>query len=194
LNHSAKRLEKKHKRNMHSCSRRAFLAISAKIAAGMVVLDPIACMAAQVKTSPLVFYHTHTHESLVVDIKGPNSVDRYKKTINRFLRDFRTGEVHPIDPTLIDLLCRIQKESGSKGAFEVISGYRSPATNKSLRLKSSGVAKKSLHMKGQAIDVRLTDLKTRELRDVAWSMQKGGVGYYAQSNFVHLDTGRVRQW
>jgi uncharacterized protein YcbK (DUF882 family) len=179
---------------MHSFSRRHFLSIAAQIAAGMVLFDPLESLALQSKTRPLVFYHTHTHESLVIDITRPNPAKRIKKKLNNFLRDFRTGEVHPIDPDLIDILSRIQKKSGSKGAFEVISGYRSPATNKSLRSTSNGVAKKSLHMKGQAIDVRLTDLKSDKLRDVAWSIKKGGVGYYAQSDFVHIDTGRVRCW
>jgi uncharacterized protein YcbK (DUF882 family) len=94
----------------------------------------------------------------------------------------------------MDILLKIQKETGSKGVFEVISGYRSPQTNASLRGKSKGVAKKSFHLKGKAIDIRLSDVPTRKLRDAAISLKAGGVGYYAQSDFVHIDTGRVRTW
>ena len=92
------------------------------------------------------------------------------------------------------MLCHIKKSGRSTGTIEVISGYRSPKTNAMLQQKSSGVASKSLHLQGQAVDIRLTDLKTRKLRDIARSLQLGGVGYYPTSDFVHLDTGRVRFW
>ncbi len=99
-----------------------------------------------------------------------------------------------MDPTLFDILHSLQKATGSTGAFEVISAYRSPETNEMLRRRSSGVAKRSQHLLGKAIDVRLTDVDTHTLRDVALSMKLGGVGYYPRSNFIHLDTGRVRRW
>jgi uncharacterized protein YcbK (DUF882 family) len=99
-----------------------------------------------------------------------------------------------MDPGVFDILFEIQQASGSTGTFEVISAYRSPATNEMLRSNSSGVAKNSQHLLGTAIDVRLTDLDTVELRDVALELQRGGVGYYNKSDFVHVDTGRVRQW
>jgi len=102
--------------------------------------------------------------------------------------------VHTIDFRLMEILAKIQRKTGSKGVYEVISGYRSPKTNKSLRSHSTGVAQKSLHLKGKAIDVRLTDLPTADLRDVAISLNAGGVGYYAESDFVHIDTGKVRSW
>jgi uncharacterized protein YcbK (DUF882 family) len=92
------------------------------------------------------------------------------------------------------MLAEIKKISGCKGTFEVISGYRSPVTNEKLRQKSGGGAKKSLHTLGRAIDVRLTGLKTSTLKEIAWSLQQGGVGYYPKSDFVHLDTGAVRSW
>ena len=99
-----------------------------------------------------------------------------------------------MDPSVFDVLYEIQQKSGSTGTFEVISAYRSPQTNEMLRSKSGGVAKNSQHLQGKAIDVRLTDLDTAELRDVALSLGLGGVGYYAGSDFVHVDTGRVRRW
>jgi uncharacterized protein YcbK (DUF882 family) len=114
--------------------------------------------------------------------------------LNHFLRDFRTGDAAEMDPAVFDILHEIQRRSGSAGTFEVISAYRSPATNEMLRDKSSGVAKNSQHLLGKAIDVRLTDLDTAELRDVALSLGRGGVGYYHDSDFVHVDTGSVRQW
>ncbi|MDW7773550.1 MAG: DUF882 domain-containing protein [Desulfobulbaceae bacterium] len=143
---------------------------------------------------PLTFYHTHTGEQL----KLKYSLDGWKSStlnkLNYFLRDFRTGDVHPIDPLLLDILYGIRAKTGSRGIIEIISGYRSPKTNKMLQAKSGGVAGKSLHLKGQALDVRMTDLKTGKLRDVAVSLARGGVGYYAKSDFVHIDTGRFRTW
>lgn len=114
--------------------------------------------------------------------------------VNHFLRDFRTGDEHPIDPSLLDLLHRLTGLTNSQRPFEVISGYRSPATNAMLRLRSEGVAGSSLHMVGQAIDIRLADVPLPTLRAAALSIKGGGVGYYPRSNFVHVDTGRVRLW
>jgi uncharacterized protein YcbK (DUF882 family) len=114
--------------------------------------------------------------------------------VNHFLRDFRTGEVHAIDPGVLDILYAVRSRAGRDDPFHVISGYRSPATNAFLHSHSSGVSKHSLHMVGQAIDVRLPGFPTRKLRDIALAMGRGGVGYYSASDFVHLDTGRVRSW
>ncbi len=140
------------------------------------------------------FYHTHTGERFRLEYSCNGCSPSDLNQLNNFLRDFRTGEVFPIDPVLLEILYGIRQKSGSKGVIEIISGYRSPKTNDKLRSKSGGVAKRSLHMKGQALDIRLTDLKTNDLRDVAISMRQGGVGYYAKSNFVHIDTGRFRTW
>jgi uncharacterized protein YcbK (DUF882 family) len=120
----------------------------------------------------------------------PAALDRIK----RLLRDFRTEQIHPIDPALLDLLYALTVATPSQGCFEVISGYRSAATNAMLRRNSQGVAKRSLHMQGRAIDVRLSDLDTTALRKAALALKAGGVGYYRRSNFVHLDTGRPRSW
>ncbi len=114
--------------------------------------------------------------------------------INRVLRDFRTDEVFPIRTALLDQLHRIHAVLGSKVPFQVISAYRSPATNDMLHRSTSGVASHSLHMEGMAIDVRLADTPTHRLRDVAANLKLGGVGYYASSDFVHLDIGRPRHW
>ena len=114
--------------------------------------------------------------------------------LNHFLRDFRTGEETGMDPGVFDILFEIQQSSGSTGVYQVISAYRSPATNEMLRSRSGGVARNSQHLLGKAIDVRLTDLDTETLRDVALSLKRGGVGHYSESDFVHVDTERVRRW
>ena len=143
----------------------------------------------------LAFYHTHTRKklSIVYVVNGeyiPPALDR----INTFLADFRTGGIKRIDPKLLDLIYDIREYLGSKGTYEVISAYRSPETNAMLRARSSGVAKKSQHLLGNAIDVRLSDVRTAALRDAALAMRRGGVGYYQDSDFVHIDVGRVRRW
>lgn len=143
----------------------------------------------------LTFYHTHTGKRLqVVYARDGEYLDSALAEIGAFLADFRTGDSHPIDPALLDLIFELRGTLGGRGTFEVISAYRSPQTNEMLRNGSSGVAKNSLHLVGKAIDVRLTGVELVELRDSAIAMQRGGVGYYPASGFVHLDTGRVRRW
>jgi uncharacterized protein YcbK (DUF882 family) len=105
-----------------------------------------------------------------------------------------TDQVHDIDVALLDALHTLFVAFEERGNFEVISGYRSPRTNAALRHATSGVAENSLHIQGRAIDVRLTSAKTAALRDAALALSSGGVGYYPESNFVHIDTGKVRAW
>ena len=114
--------------------------------------------------------------------------------INHILRDHRTNDIYEIDAGLIDLLHNLHEITGSKSAFHIISAYRSPKTNKKLRQKSNGVAKRSLHLQGKAIDIRLPDIELKHLRDAAISLKAGGVGYYARSKFIHIDTGKPRSW
>lgn len=143
----------------------------------------------------LSFYHTHTGKKLsVIYHDGDSYLPPVLQEVNHFLGDFRTGEIHPIDADLLDALYLLQQKTGVEKNYEVISGYRSPKTNSKLRNKSHGVAKRSLHMQGKAIDVRLTGVNTKKLRDTALAMKVGGVGYYRRSDFIHLDTGRVRYW
>lgn len=143
----------------------------------------------------LSFYHTHTGKNLsIVYHDGASHLTPAMYEINQFLSDFRTGEVYPIDPRLLDALYLLQQKTGVENSFEVISGYRSPKTNAKLRKKSNGVARRSLHMQGKAIDVRLRGFNTKTLRNKAVAMKVGGVGYYSRSDFIHLDTGRVRYW
>lgn len=143
----------------------------------------------------LMFFHTHTGKRLdVVYKRGDEYLPDGLKVINEFMFDFRTGEVADMDPTLLDLIHDLREALGGEGTYEVISAYRSPATNEMLRQRSGGVVKNSQHLLGKAIDVRLSDVDLTKLRDTAITMQRGGVGYYAKPNFVHIDTGRVRRW
>ena len=113
--------------------------------------------------------------------------------INNLLRDVRNGEVHPIDLKLIDQLHTLNGAVDGE-SFEIICGYRSPATNEMLRKHSSGVAEKSLHLKGEAIDLRVKGRALKQVHEAALTLGLGGVGYYPKSDFVHVDTGRVRRW
>jgi uncharacterized protein YcbK (DUF882 family) len=175
-------------------SRRKFLAASAQLAIGLLLSTPLDAISSTAEPHMLSLFHTHTGEQLEINYVPGKCPLTAKSQINTFLRDFRTGDTHVIDTALMDILTRIQRLSGSKGVYEVISGYRSPRTNAYLQAKSPGVASDSLHMRGRAIDVRLTDVRTRDVRDIARRLRAGGVGYYAKSDFVHLDTGQFRHW
>lgn len=150
-------------------------------------------------TRALSFVHTHTAEKLAIEYCCDGRYDQAAlDKLNYLLRDFRSGEVHPIDPKLFDLLHELAANVGADGeAFHIISGFRSPQTNAMLQQRggpSTGVATRSLHMVGKAIDIRLPGVKLKELRETAAALKRGGVGYYPASNFVHVDTGRVRYW
>lgn len=163
--------------------------------AGIVGLTGPGRRALAAEAHVLSFYHVHTAEKLsVVYREHGELVPGALEDINIFLRDFRTEQTHPIDLRLLDELWRLHAEFEGRGWFEVISGYRSPQTNEALRNATTGVAKDSLHVSGRAIDVRHTGAKTADLRDAAIALRSGGVGYYAKSNFVHIDTGAFRTW
>lgn len=143
----------------------------------------------------LSLHNLHTGENVNTTFwaDGRFQADALRE-IDFVLRDFRTGDVAEIDPELLVLLNRISSKTGIDKPFQVISGYRSPKTNAALARNSSGVAKHSLHMKGMAIDIRVPGMNLRDLRNIARSFKAGGVGYYPKSNFIHVDTGRVRYW
>jgi len=144
----------------------------------------------------LRFYHTHTGERLdVVYRHGDHYDSSAQARINRYLRDYRTGDVHEYDPRILDLLHDLMASLGrSEGEIDVICGYRTPRTNEYLRSHGHAVARQSLHMQAMAIDIRVPGVPTSELRDAALRLRRGGVGYYAASDFVHVDVGRVRRW
>ncbi|WP_051331940.1 YcbK family protein [Methylocaldum szegediense] len=177
-------------------SRRAFLTRAGMAAVGTLLL-PSADAFAKVfsKERKLSFYNLNTGEELTLVCSPQQYYDRRTlRRFNRFLRDHRTNSVYPMDPALIDLLYAVFVFTGSRGTFHVLSGYRSPETNRMLRKISHGVAEHSLHMEGKAIDLRMSDISTRTVQKAALALQQGGVGYYRRSDFVHLDTGRVRSW
>jgi uncharacterized protein YcbK (DUF882 family) len=144
----------------------------------------------------LRLYHTHTGERLdIVFRRGDEYIPQALAQVDHFLRDHRTGDVHHYDPHLFDLLSDLEAAVGRPNAeIQVVCGYRTPWSNQYLRTHTNGVAKNSLHMHAEAIDIRLPGTKTPAVRDAALALHRGGVGYYAQSNFVHVDVGRVRRW
>lgn len=149
----------------------------------------------ELRRRSLKFYALHTGESLKTTYWEdghyiPGELDR----VNYILRDFRVNEIKPIDPALLDLLTRIQYRLSTNEPFRVISGYRSPVTNAMLHANSEGVAVHSLHLLGKAIDISVPGRSLAQLRGAALAQRAGGVGYYPKSDFVHVDTGRVRFW
>mgnify|MGYP006279321707 CR=1 FL=1 len=177
-------------------SRRSLLGF----AAGALLLTPLARAqsfladtAAASRT--LSFVHTHTGESLSLDYWCDGQFQsQCLMPLNHFLRDFRTNEVFSMDIGLLDILYELQVLANQTATFEVISAYRSAQTNAMLRKSSSEVAQKSLHMEGKAIDIRISGFSTKKLQQLALANQRGGVGFYAKSDFLHVDTGRVRSW
>jgi len=150
----------------------------------------------EIRRLSLVNLHTGEAFSDVYWEKGQYVPDAVAAA-DKVLRDFRTGEVSPIDRKLFDLLDDLAAKVESRKPFQIISGYRSPKTNAMLKAKNgakSGVATRSLHMDGKAMDVRLGGVELKNLRAAALSLGRGGVGYYPADNFVHVDTGRVRRW
>ena len=144
----------------------------------------------------LRLYHTHTREHLeVVYRRGGEYVSDALSRLDAFLRDHRTGDIHHFDPRLFDLLWDLITLSGHTDAeINIICGYRTPWSNEFLRTHTTGVAKNSLHMQAEAIDIRLPGFRTSKLHDIALALGRGGVGYYPASDFIHVDLGRVRHW
>ena len=179
-------------------ARRDFLRRTARLAAAGALpgLAAGVARASMGGVRSLAMAHTHTGERIdVVYATEGGYVPEALGALNRFLRDHYSGEVGVIDPNVFDLLVRVRQALGSAQEFEVISGYRCPATNQRLReTRGGGVARRSLHMDGRAIDVRLPGVALADLRDAALSLRAGGVGYYAREAFVHIDNGRVRAW
>jgi uncharacterized protein YcbK (DUF882 family) len=184
----------------HRTTRRRFLHSTLGLAAGAAALTVLPgasawARAALPRTRALSFRSLHTGEALSTTyVKGGTYDPLALAKINWILRDWRSGEGFQMDPDLLDQLFALRGRLDSDGTFEIISGYRSPKTNATLAAKNGGVAKRSLHMKGQAIDVRLADRRLDSLHRAALALKAGGVGLYTRSGFVHLDTGRVRNW
>jgi uncharacterized protein YcbK (DUF882 family) len=159
------------------------------------VVEPANFILPPAAVRELSFYNVHTNERLkTVYFENGEYVPGALLEVNYFFRDFRANEVKPIDPRLLDLLHRIHFALDSSQPFNLISGYRSAATNAWLASQSEGVARHSLHMYGMASDINVQGRSLVLLQGVALAMRGGGVGYYPRSDFVHVDTGRVRRW
>lgn len=177
-------------------SRRRFLRSAVLgLPAAAALMSGGRAFAATLECRSISLVNTHTGEHLAVDYfrSGEWCTDGLE-ALDHLLRDHRSGDAAQMDRRLFDILHDVAVTAGREPRYEVISGYRSPGTNAMLNARSNGVARKSLHMEGRAIDVRLVGLRTDRLRDLALAAKQGGVGYYRKSDFVHLDTGRVRTW
>lgn len=177
-----------------SHGRRDFLCLGLASAASMLALP------AQAKFGPaqertLSFYNTHTGENVSsVYWTAGDYISDGLQDINNVLRDHRTGDIYPIATDLLDLLYVLQQQVGSRKAYQIISGYRSPKTNAALRSSSNGVARRSYHVQGKAIDIRLPGCDLKKLHSAALEIKAGGVGYYPGSDFIHVDVGPRRNW
>ena len=177
-------------------TRRRFIKLAALTGAAFAPMPALAGIRnAASGERALSFYSLHTGESLKTVYWAENEyVSSALHDINYLLRDFRANEVKPIDVSLLDLLLVLRTQLDTREPFHVISGYRSPATNAMLRTHGEGVAPHSLHIQGKAVDVRVPGRELASVRRAALNMRRGGVGYYPQSDFVHVDVGRVRFW
>jgi len=178
-------------------SRRGFL--TAGLVATAVCFLPLEAVAAVSKVfsseRALAFDNLHTGEKMkAIYWQQGTYMPQALADINYILRDYRTGEVKEIDTDLLDLLFALHQKLGSKVPFNIISGYRSPETNALLCSMSKGVVNNSLHIHGKAIDIRLPGYELKTLRRAAADLRRGGVGYYPDSDFVHVDVGRIRYW
>ena len=181
--------------NPSQLSRRGFLMAVGGVCGSVASMAGAPALAGVSASRCVKFLHTHTGESLrAVYFRDGCYQAECLAQVNQLLRDFRTGDVHRIDPGVLDILFDLQTLADRDEPFQVISGYRSPATNAMLHSRSEGVATHSMHLEGRAIDVRLGGFATRELAAHARALGRGGVGFYARSDFVHVDTGRVRYW
>jgi uncharacterized protein YcbK (DUF882 family) len=176
-------------------SRRSFLMLGLGAAAGACLVSPVEAAVRAMPERGLHLYNTHTGEWLkTVYWADGRYLPKSLAQVNRLLRDHRSGDTHPVDPRLLDLMVAVHRKFGNKGAIHIISGYRSPQTNAMLASATDGVAHGSLHMAGRAVDIRLPGQSPRTIGRAAKSLRAGGVGTYPASNFVHIDTGRIRTW
>jgi uncharacterized protein YcbK (DUF882 family) len=175
---------------------RRFLALAGLIGVLIAPLPVTGVEPAAGEPYRLRFHHLHTGERLDVVYRNADGYDPAALTrIDRLLRDWRKDEIHPYDPRVLDLLRDLLASLGRPDAeIQVICGYRAPATNESLRQAGHDVARHSMHLQAMAIDIRVPGVPTSVLRDAALRLGRGGVGYYAASDFVHVDVGRVRRW
>jgi uncharacterized protein YcbK (DUF882 family) len=177
-------------------TRRSFLQLSLATLASTAVTPAFAVALPHVRSMrELAIHNLHTEERLRVTYWKDGKYDRAALAkINHLMRDHYSGDSFPIDPRLMDLMYDLQNRVKNDHPVELVSGYRSPKTNMMLASYSDGVAKKSFHTKGMAMDIRLPGTSLAQLHDTALAMKRGGVGYYPDSQFVHIDVGPLRRW
>jgi uncharacterized protein YcbK (DUF882 family) len=174
-------------------SRRGFFKTVAGIS--LLALSGIEVSNADTESKTLALKNIHTGDKLrLTYFEQGDYLDDALQEISYLLRDYHTGQVHPIDPALLDQLYDLKLALGTHKPFLVFSGYRSPRTNARLRKRRRNVAKHSLHMQGRAIDLHVDGLDIRKIRNAALALRRGGVGYSQRLGFVHLDTGSFRAW
>jgi uncharacterized protein YcbK (DUF882 family) len=177
-------------------SRRGFLTRVGVAAAATLLIPSAESFASTLgKERKITLFNTNTKEEWGFLCSPQQNYDTsLLSDFSYFLRDHRTDEARNMDPALLDLLYAVTVLTGSRGEYNIVSGYRTPETNQMLRKRSHGVAEHSLHIQGKAIDLRAGDVGIRTIQQVALSLQQGGVGYYGSADFVHLDTGEIRSW
>lgn len=174
-----------------SFSRRRFF----KIAAGGALASAASPVLAGIDSREVSFVHTQTGERLTTTYyRNGSYVESSLLSVAYLMRDVHSNDIHTIDPLLLDALFELQVRADTVRPYQLISGYRNPTTNAELKKTIHAVAEHSMHIKGQAIDIRISDVPTKKLRDLAIAMKRGGVGYYPDGNSLHLDTGRIRTW
>lgn len=175
-------------------SRRGLIGGAAGLAAGIAGLTPDLAEAGP-RERQLAIYNPRTRETVDCVYRVGNRYSRNNlREINQIMRDWRTGDVTNIDPRVIDYLYSVKRWLGVKGPIQLISGYRSPATNAKLAKRNRGVARNSYHVKGMAMDIRIPGYSVRSIARAAEALEIGGVGRYSRSNFVHIDSADVRKW
>ena len=156
---------------------------------------PAQAKIAGVEPRALTLFNNHTSEMVDVVYWRDGQYDTTALgQINHVLRDHRENAATEMDLPLLELMHDLHQLVGGKGPMRIVSGFRTSKTNSSLRKNSTKVAKKSFHMKGQAVDIFVPNVSTQKLQQAAKSLRRGGVGYYARSGFIHIDTGPVRYW
>jgi uncharacterized protein YcbK (DUF882 family) len=178
-------------------ARRLLLKAALGMGAAMVLPLPVLArgLMAPAAGRELSFLNLHTGERLKAEYwHNGRYVPDALRAVAVVLRDYRNNKIHPIDPQLLDVIHRLHATVGSAAPFNVISGYRSPESNALMHEASAGVAAHSLHMEGRAIDIRLPGTGLSLVHQAALAMRSGGVGYYPEDDFVHVDTGAVRCW
>ncbi len=186
----------KENNNTNGLSRRSFIKLGlVSVASQLIPFESMAATEDFSRSRSLFLYHPERKEYIDgIYFDNGRYISSVMKKIDYLFRDNQNGKIITIHNHLIDVLSYLQKSLKTRNPFHIVSGYRSPGTNANLRKRQNGVAKNSLHMYGMAADIRLNGCDLNLLRQTASNLRAGGVGYYPQSKFIHLDIGEIRYW